>query len=83
MSFGFSVGDFLAVIGLVTQLRKDFADAPTQLRDLSAELKTFSIVLQDTEVDLTESELDSRQRRALESTLSSARDFPQRSSEVH
>lgn len=75
MSFGFSVGDFLAVIGLVTQLRKDFADAPSQLRDLSAELKTFSILLQDTEVDLTANELDSRQAKALESTLSSAREF--------
>lgn len=75
MSFGFSVGDFLAVIGLVTQLRKDFADAPSQLRDLSAELKTFSILLQDTEVDLTTDELDSRQVEALESTLSSAREF--------
>lgn len=75
MSFGFSVGDFLAVIGLVTQLRKDFSDAPSQLRDLSAELKTFSIVLQDTEVDLTANELDSRQLEALESTLNSAREF--------
>lgn len=75
MSFGFSVGDFLAVIGLVTQLRKDFLDAPSQLRDLSAELKTFSIVLQDTEVDLTANGLDSRQLEALESTLSSAKEF--------
>lgn len=77
MSFGFSVGDFLAVIGLVTQLRKDFADAPTQVRDLSAELKTFSIVLQDAEVDLTASDLDARQLESLESTLSGARDFLQ------
>lgn len=75
MSFGFSVGDFLAVIGLVTQLRKDFVDAPSQLRDLSAELKTFSILLQDTEVDLTANDLDSRQHEALEDTLSSAREF--------
>lgn len=77
MSFGFSVGDFLAVIGLVTQLRKDFADAPSQVRDLSAELKTFSIVLQDAEVDLTSSDLDVRQLEALESTLAGARDFLQ------
>ncbi|KAG6354628.1 hypothetical protein INS49_004646 [Diaporthe citri] len=75
MSFGFSVGDFLAVIGLVTQLRKDFADAPSQLRDLSAGLKTFSTLLQDTEVDLTANELDLRQHEALESTLSSAQEF--------
>lgn len=75
MSFGFSIGDFLAVIGLVTQLRKDFADAPSQLRDLSAELKTFSILLQDAEVDLAGNDVDPRQLGALESTLSSARDF--------
>lgn len=77
MSFGFGVGDFLAVIGLVTQLRKDFADAPSQVRDLSAELKTFSIVLQDAEVDLTASDLDERQLEALESILAGAREFLQ------
>lgn len=75
MSFGFSVGDFLAVIGLITQLRKDFADAPGQLRDLSAELKTFSILLQDVEVDLAADEVDPRQHEAFESSLSSARGF--------
>lgn len=74
MSFGFGVGDFLAVIALVTQLRKDFADAPSQIRDLSAELKTFSIFLQDTEVDLTTCELDTERLNVLESTLSSARE---------
>lgn len=75
MSFGFSVGDFLAVIGLVIQLRKDFADAPAQLCDLSAELKTFSILLQDAEVDSAASEVDSRHFEALNSTFSSAQDF--------
>lgn len=73
MSFGFSIGDFLAVIELVTKLRKDFADAPSQIRDLSTELKTFSIVLQDTEIDLTVGDLDPNQIESLESALSSAR----------
>lgn len=77
MSFGFSVSDFLTVIGLVTQLRKDFSDAPSQIRDLSEQLKTFSSLLQDAEVDLAAREVDSRQIEALESTLSSARDLLQ------
>jgi hypothetical protein len=32
MSFGFSVGDFLAVIQLVNKIRKDFAGAPSELK---------------------------------------------------
>lgn len=35
MSFGFSVGDFLAVIRLVNKIRKDFVGAPSQFRDIS------------------------------------------------
>jgi hypothetical protein len=31
MSFGFGVGDFLAVIKLASKIRKDFVDAPHQL----------------------------------------------------
>lgn len=37
MSFGFGVGDFLAVIGLVNKLRQDFASAPPQLKAISDE----------------------------------------------
>jgi hypothetical protein len=32
MSFGFSVGDFLAVIQLANKIRKDFAGAPSELK---------------------------------------------------
>ena len=32
MSFGFSIGDFLAVIELATKIRKDFADAPNEFK---------------------------------------------------
>lgn len=35
MSFGFSIGDFLAVIGLVNKIRKDFVGAPSQFKDIS------------------------------------------------
>jgi hypothetical protein len=37
MSFGFSLGDFITVIGLAKKIRKDFADAPTQFKDFSKE----------------------------------------------
>jgi hypothetical protein len=34
MSFGFGVGDFLAVIQLANKIRKEFVDAPSQFRDI-------------------------------------------------
>jgi hypothetical protein len=37
MSFGFSIGDFITTIGLLNQLRKDFAGAPSQFKALSDE----------------------------------------------
>jgi hypothetical protein len=42
MSFGFSLGDFIAVIGLANKIRKVFVDAPTQFKDISKELVTLS-----------------------------------------
>jgi len=32
MSFGFSIGDFLAVIQLANKIRKDFASAPREFK---------------------------------------------------
>lgn len=37
MSFGFSIGDFLAVIQLANKIRKDFVGAPSQLKNISDE----------------------------------------------
>jgi hypothetical protein len=37
MSFGFSVGDFIAVIELAKEIRKDFVDAPSQFKAISEE----------------------------------------------
>ena len=37
MSFGFGIGDILAVIELARKIRKDFADAPSQFKDISLE----------------------------------------------
>lgn len=47
MSFGFSVGDFLAVINLATQIRKQFSDAPKHFRNLSDEVRSLSVTLFD------------------------------------
>jgi hypothetical protein len=44
MSFGFSVGDFITVIGLANKIRKEFVDAPSQFKAISDEyaaLTTF------------------------------------------
>ena len=37
MSFGFSVGDFIAVIELTNKIRKEFVDAPSQFKGISDE----------------------------------------------
>ena len=37
MSFGFSIGDFIAVTELARKVRKEFADAPRQFEAISDE----------------------------------------------
>jgi hypothetical protein len=37
MSFGFSPGDIIAVVGIVRRIRRDFIDAPTQFKGISQE----------------------------------------------
>jgi hypothetical protein len=37
MSFGFSVGDFLAVIELTNKIRREFIGAPSQFKNISDE----------------------------------------------
>ena len=50
MSFGFGVGDILAVTQLAIKIRKRFSDAPTKLQDISYEVKSLLVVLSDVEV---------------------------------
>lgn len=50
MSFGFGVGDFLAVIELANKIHKRFADAPTKVRDISYEVESLSTLLSDVSV---------------------------------
>jgi hypothetical protein len=37
MSFGFSIGDAIAVIELANKIRKEFVNAPSQFKDISDE----------------------------------------------
>ena len=37
MSFGFSVGDFIAAIELANKIRKEFVDAPSHFKAVSDE----------------------------------------------
>ena len=37
MSFGFSIGDFIAVMELANRVRKEFVAAPSQFKSLSDE----------------------------------------------
>ncbi|PKS10137.1 hypothetical protein jhhlp_001887 [Lomentospora prolificans] len=52
MSFGFGVGDFLAVAKLARKVRKDFVGAPAQLEGIAKEVKNLTSVLQDIEDEL-------------------------------
>jgi len=65
MSFGFSVGDFIAAIELANKIRKEFVDAPSQFKDISDEVRSLSIVLQDVEVVLSKPHLNTQQKTEL------------------
>lgn len=54
MSFGFGVGDFLAVLRLSNEIRKRLVVAPDDFRAVSEEVRSFGIILQD--IDDLESE---------------------------
>ena len=52
MSFGYGVGDFLAVGKLVWNVYRAYADAPEQFRDISQEILSLHIVIQKVEDQL-------------------------------
>ncbi|KAM0158771.1 hypothetical protein ACHAPG_003947 [Botrytis cinerea] len=74
MSFGFGIGDILAVIELARKIRKDFADAPSQFKDISLEVRSLSIVLQDIEDELSLPDLDTKQESELKEIVDGCRD---------
>ncbi|KAJ2998404.1 hypothetical protein NUW58_g329 [Xylaria curta] len=71
MSFGISIGDFLAVFRLVSQVRKRFVGAPEQFKSISDDVRIFSIVLQD--VDASSAELSPVQSQEYQSVLTSCK----------
>lgn len=50
MSFGFSVGDVIAVTKLARGLRKSFIDAPVQFRAISDEYVNSSCLIGPVEI---------------------------------
>jgi hypothetical protein len=82
MSFGFSIGDFLAVIEFAKKIRKDFAGAPNEFKgaldvyvhDAGSiftdifihRVRSISIVLQDTEVAASERDLSPKEETDLQ-----------------
>jgi len=66
MSFGFSVGDFIAAIELTNKIRREFIDAPSQFKAISDDGRSLSIVLQDADIAFPKQELNNNQKRNLE-----------------
>lgn len=77
MSFGFGVGDFLAVIEIAMKIRKEFAGAPGQYMALSDEVKNLSVLIQDVEAETAGMDpvLAMKVQDAMESTNGVLRDL--------
>ncbi|KAK2753386.1 hypothetical protein FQN55_003515 [Onygenales sp. PD_40] len=74
MSFGFSVGDFIAVTTLIHKIRKDFVGAPSQFKDISDEVRSLSIVLQDVGILVEGDDPNSQHAKELEHIAKGCRD---------
>ncbi|KAF7960203.1 hypothetical protein EAE96_001801 [Botrytis aclada] len=71
MSFGFGIGNMLTTIVLAKKMRKDFADAPSQFKDIYLEVRSLSIVLHDL---LSLPDLNAKQKSELKEIIDSCRD---------
>ncbi|KAI1745798.1 hypothetical protein F4680DRAFT_455804 [Xylaria scruposa] len=69
MSFGFSIGDFLAVYELVNKIYRDFSDAPEQFRQISQELKCLENAIRPIKALSSEQDLSPTQRKDLADIL--------------
>jgi hypothetical protein len=49
MSFGFSIGDIIAVFELANKIRKEFIDAPSQFKAISDEYAALATLLSSTD----------------------------------
>ncbi|KAI0544207.1 ankyrin repeat-containing domain protein [Xylaria curta] len=75
MSFGFSIGDFLAVYELVDKIYKDFADAPKQFQQISQELKCLKDAIRPIEALSSERDLSLNQRESLANILQNCKEI--------
>ncbi|KAI1264662.1 ankyrin repeat-containing domain protein [Xylariaceae sp. FL1019] len=75
MSFGFGVGDFLAVLKLAHQLQKDFLEAPKEYKALAEDVRSLSIALQDAEI--SGSQLDDSHLTDFKQIVTSCKDLLQ------
>ncbi|KAI1444648.1 hypothetical protein F5Y02DRAFT_427579 [Annulohypoxylon stygium] len=74
MSFGFSISDFFTIIELVDRVRKQFAQAPSQFKAISVEVRSLSIVLRDVDVALTENDFSEEQKNNIFNIARGCRD---------
>ncbi|KAL4808146.1 ankyrin repeat-containing domain protein [Aspergillus unguis] len=65
MSFGFGVGDFLAVLKIANEARKRFVDAPKQLVAVADDVKRLSNVLRDIDDSDPAASLSAQQQTTL------------------
>ncbi|KFY24439.1 hypothetical protein V493_05229 [Pseudogymnoascus sp. VKM F-4281 (FW-2241)] len=75
MSFGFSVGDIIAVADLANKIRQRFVDSPEQFKAIAIEVRGLSIVLQDADIILPEKELTSQQKAELDGIMQGCHDL--------
>ncbi|KAJ5168924.1 uncharacterized protein N7482_004518 [Penicillium canariense] len=74
-AFGFSIGDFLAILQLAKETRKRFIDAPSQFKAISDDVKCLSNVLRDIEDIEPEKSLSDQQKQTLNDTSQHCRDI--------
>ncbi|KAF7116945.1 hypothetical protein CNMCM5793_005575 [Aspergillus hiratsukae] len=73
MSFGFSIGDFVAVINHANNIRRNFVGAPAQFKALSDEVRNLTIVMNDVQIDLSSNSLSNEQQKELQEIAASCR----------
>ncbi|KIV86313.1 hypothetical protein PV11_01931 [Exophiala sideris] len=71
MSFGFGVGDFLAIAQLLDETRKRFKGAPAGYNALADETRTLQIIVNDVKVQAEDDDLSASDKTDLYNALKS------------
>lgn len=72
MSFGFGVGDFLAVITLAKEVQEDFRNAPQAFAAISDEVKSLTVLLSQVAKDFAGHEGELQDEAGLQTVLNGA-----------